>query len=410
MSEGGFSDRLRQIGPGLIITAAFIGPGTVTTCSKSGAGFGYVLLWAMTFSIIVTIILQEMTARLGITTKYALGSAIRETISSKEWVRVLAALLVIIGIFIGNCAFETGNITGAVLGLNALYLLPTGGWAILIVVIAFVLLWIGKYRVIENVLKLLVALMGFCFVADAIVAGADWGAAVKYMFTPTIPQGSLLLVVALVGTTVVPYNLFLHSSIVKEKGWSGTEGIKNMRFDTIFAVLLGGIFSWAVIITSAAVLNPLGIEIAGAGDMAAQLEPLLGRAASVLFAIGLFAAGITSTITAPLAGAYAMSQSLRWPSNLKDPRFRALWISILAIGLIFTLVGKSPIQVIIVAQAVNGVLLPVIAVLLLVTMNNSKLLGKHKNGWISNIIGGVGTAVAIFLGIRMILHYVFHIL
>jgi Mn2+ and Fe2+ transporters of the NRAMP family len=124
MSERGFSNRLRQIGPGLIITAAFMGPGTIATCSKSGAGFGYVLLWAMTFSVIVTIVLQEMTARLGITTKYALGSAIRETISSKEWVRVLAALLVIIGIFIGNCAFETGNITGAVLGLNALYLLP----------------------------------------------------------------------------------------------------------------------------------------------------------------------------------------------------------------------------------------------------------------------------------------------
>jgi len=408
--EGSLQGRLRQMGPGLMVTAAFIGAGTLTTCSVSGAGFGYGLLWAIAFSIIVTIILQEMTARLGIATKYALGSAIRETISSREGMRIFAALLVIIGIFIGNCAFEAGNITGASLGLNALYPLPELGWALIVAAIAFALLWMGRYRIIENVIKALVALMGLCFLANAIVADVDWSAAIRHTFTPSIPEGSLLLVVALVGTTVVPYNLFLHSSIVKEKGWHGREGIRSMRFDIILSALLGGVLSWAIIVTSAAVLNPSGIEVESAADMAVQLEPLLGHGASVLFAIGLFTAGITSMITAPLAGAYAMSQSLRWPSDLRSPKFRLLWISIIAIGLAFTIIGQSPVGVIVVAQAANGILLPVIAVLLLVTMNNRELLGENKNGWMSNITGGIGTAVAIFLGIWLILHQVLTII
>jgi len=397
------------MGPGLVVTAAFIGPGTVTTCSRSGAGFGYALLWAIAFSVIVTMILQEMTARLGIVTKYALGSAIRETISERRTVRVLAALLVLVGIFIGNSAFETGNITGAAMGLEALYPVPIWGWAFLIVAIAFALLWTGRYRIIENVLKALVATMGICFVANALVADVDWGAAIRHTFTPSVPGGSLLLIVALVGTTVVPYNLFLHSSIVREKGWKGDRGIRSMRADTIVSVLLGGMFSWAIILTSGAVLYPQGIEVETAADMAIQLKPLLGRGASHLFAIGLFAAGITSTITAPLAGAYAMSQSLGWGSDLDCPRFKLIWITIMATGLAFTVLGRNPVEMILVAQAANGILLPMIAILLLVTMNNSDLLGKNVNGWVSNTIGVVGTLVAIFLGAWLILHQVLHI-
>jgi NRAMP (natural resistance-associated macrophage protein)-like metal ion transporter len=400
------SQRIKEMGPGLVVTAAFIGPGTVTTCSVSGASYSYVLLWALTFSIIVTLVLQEMSARLSIITGYPLGAAIRERKSMK----IFAALLVIVGIGVGCAAFETGNITGAVLGLESLLPMPTWAWASIIVAISFFLLYIGKYKIIENVLKLLVAIMGVAFIADMFVAKPDWQMVTKSLVIPNIPPGSLLLVIGLIGTTVVPYNLFLHPSIIKEKNWKGSEGLKNMRFDTIISVLLGGLFSWAIIITSAAVLHPLGVTVTSAGDMAIQLEPLLGKAASSLFAIGLFSAGITSTITAPLAGAYAITQSLGWDVSIKDWRFRMFWMIIMFTGFGFTVIGRSPVEAIIIAQAVNGVLLPMIAILLLIMMNKKKMLGRYKNKLVLNIIGIIAVAVAIFLGARTILHYIFHIL
>jgi len=398
---------LKALGPGLIVTAAFVGPGTVTTTSSSGAKYGYVLLWALTFSVFATIVLQEMSARIAIATGRPLAEFIRTSISKNPAVNKLAALLVVLAIGVGNAAFQTGNLTGAAIGLNAIFGGSSILWLWVIAAVATVLLWTGSYKLVEKFLTVLVVVMGFAFLIDMFAAKPDWGQVAVHLVKPSIPGGALTIVLALIGTTVVPYNLFLHSSSVLEKGWRGWRGIKIMRWDAGIGIFLGGLFSWAILITAAAVLHPQGITVKSAGDMAVQLEPLLGRAAAVFFALGLFAAGMTSAVTAPLAGAYAIQQSLGLPRNLKDRHFR-LWLMLimlsgLGFGTMVFATGRSPIEAIIFAQAVNGVLLPIVAWILLYAANKREYLGEYTNGLASNVLGGIAVITATVLGIRLIM-------
>lgn len=394
--------RLRNLGPGLLVAAAFIGPGTVTTASVAGASTGYALLWALVFSIAATIVLQEMSARLGIVSREGLGEALRTTFDNVV-VKVIAVALVVSAITIGAAAFETGNITGAASGLASLAG-PQSLWALVIGAAAFALLLLGAYEVIERVLVFLVIVMSVVFLTTAIIVRPDVGEILAGLFTPGIPDGSLLTVVALVGTTVVTYNFFLHSSSVQDK-WPESvptdEALSQSRFDTIASIILGGLITLAIIITGAAAFFGTGTEIGTAADMATQLEPLLGPAAKFFFAIGLFAAGMTSAVTAPLAAAYATSGAFGWGRDLKSWRFRAVWMTVILFGTFLgAFVGASPAQIIIFAQAANGLLLPLVAVTLLIVMNRSDLLGRYQNGIIGNILGGIVVLVALFLGAR----------
>lgn len=394
--------RLKNLGPGLLVTAAFVGPGTVTTASVAGSSTGYALLWALAFSIIATIVLQEMSARLGIVSREGLGEALR-TIFDNVLIKVVSVALVVTAITIGAAAFETGNITGAASGLASL-----GGssslWAVVIGVAAFSLLASGAYKVIERVLVTLVIVMSIVFLVTAIIVQPNVGEILAGLFAPDIPEGSLVTVVALIGTTVVTYNFFLHSSSVQDK-WPESvptgEALAQSRTDTIASITLGGLITLAIIVTGAAAFFGTDTEISEAADMAQQLEPLLGPAAKFFFAIGLFAAGMTSAVTAPLAAAYATSGAFGWGRDLKSWRFRAVWLVVLLFGTVLAAsVGASPAQVIILAQAANGLLLPMVAVFLLVVMNRSDLLGDFRNGTVGNVIGGIVVLVAFFLGIR----------
>lgn len=398
VSSGSIMKRLKNIGPGAVVAAAFIGPGTVTTATMSGASFGYTLLWAMLFSTVATIILQEMSARLGIITRKGLGDALRQFESPIA--RGIAIILVISAILIGNAAFETGNILGGSAGLNVITGIPTNILGIIIGLVAFAFLWTGSYKILEKLLITLVIIMSLTFFLTAIVIRPDFGAIVKGLFSPVIPEGALLRVIALIGTTVVPYNLFLHASAVKER-WTNPEDIKEARLDSLISIGLGGIISMAIIITSAAAFSQYGIVPKNAGDMAIQLEPLLGSWAKWFFAIGLFSAGFSSAITAPLAAAYATSGALGWDKGMKDIRFKIVWLAILGFGIIFAGLGKgSPLTVIIFAQAANGILLPIVAIFLLYTMNNKKLLGEYVNGALSNLLGILVILVTLAISYR----------
>jgi manganese transport protein len=397
--------RLRSLGPGLLVAAAFIGPGTVTTASTAGASFGYALLWALVFSIIATIVLQEMSARLGLVSREGLGEALRTTFDNRV-IQILAIILVISAIAIGSAAFQVGNITGAALGLEALTGVAPPIWAIIIGIIAFALLASGIYKVIEKVLVGLVIVMSIVFIITAIIVQPDLGA-LFVGFVPGIPAGSLITVIALVGTTVVPYNFFLHASSVQEK-WPEDvptdQAVSEARFDTSFSVILGGIITLAILTTSAAAFFGTNTEISNAAQMAEQLEPLLGAAAKNFFAIGLLAAGLTSSVTAPLAGAFAAAGALGWSRDLKDRRFQAIWAVIIIFGTVFAALGTDPVTAIVFAQAANGAMLPVVAFFLLFIMNRSDLLGRFKNGTLANVIGGLVVLITAGLGVWSLLN------
>ena len=396
--------RIIRFGPGSFVTAAFIGPGTIATCSLAGAQFGYALLWGLVFSVIATVVLQEMSARLGIITQSGLGEALRLQFES-PYVRIITAILVISAIGIGNAAFETGNILGASLGLQTL--MPAGirvrSVALLTGILAFILLFAGNYRVIEKVLITLVILMSITFITTAVIVAPDAREIMKGMFIPGIPGNSDITLVGLIGTTVVPYNLFLHASAVHER-WKDKKDLPAARLDIAVSVILGGLISMSIVITSAVAFRGTGREITGATDLAVQLEPLLGRWATYCISLGLFAAGVSSAITAPLAAAYAVSGVLGWNRNLSSFRFRSVWIIILLSGLAFSVAGFKPVDAIVFAQVANGILLPVIAIYLLWIMNSKKIMGTSVNTTVSNIFGVIVVLVASGLGLRSLLH------
>ena len=395
--------RRGRFGPGAVVAAAFIGPGTVTTATLAGAGYGYTLLWALTFSLLATLVLQEMAARLGLITGAGLGEAVRRRFS-RPAARLLSIGLVIGAIAFGNAAYETGNLLGAALGAEAAWGGAPRLWAVGAGLAAYLLLRTGSYRLVERVLVALVALMSLAFLATAVLVRPPLGEVFRGLLVPSIPGGAGILYVAgLVGTTVVPYNLFLHASAVGEK-WSGPDDLPAARRDLLVSILLGALVSMAIVATSAtmaAAASGNGASgIRNAADMAVQLEPLLGAWARGLFAAGLLAAGHTSAVTAPLAAAYATAGALGWPRDLADPRLRRVWILVLGAGVLFAGVGVSPVPAILFAQVANGILLPAIAVFLLLAMNDRRWLGDRANGVGMNTAGALVAAVALVLGLR----------
>ena len=401
-----FWQRLKEVGPGAVVAAAFIGPGTVTSCFTSGASYGTTLLWAILFSTISVIIMQSMASRLGIVTQKGLSEALREKYP-KKGSRIFLAILVIAAVFIGNVAYETGNISGSILGVQAISpVLDTPAAKIILALIigsvSFVLLFSGSYQYIEKVLTGLVVCMGLIFLVCAFAAKPDWAAVFKGLFVPVVPEGekSWMTVAALMGTTVVPYNIYLHASSSAKKWNKPEEDIATSNVDSILAIGLGGIISLAIIICASVLQGMEGVTANGK-VMAQSLTPLLGSWATVIFGIGLFAAGFSSAITAPLAAAFASSGILGWGGDMKKFRFKIIWMIVLAFGIVAVCtIGASPSEIILFAQAANAFLLPITAVLLVLACNDKKLMGKYKNGVIINILAIIVIGVFLFIAAR----------
>ena len=392
----GVVERLKAIGPGALVAAAFVGPGTVTTASVIGAEYAYLLLWTIAFSIIATMVLQEMSARLGLVSREGLGEALRNEFSN-PFVRTLAVGLVVAAIGIGTAAFQTGNIVGGAAGLATITGVSETVWGPLIGLVAGGLLWTGNYKLIERVFIGLVTVMGLAFIVNAIMVQPDFGA-IAGGLVPRVPDGSAYLIAGLVGTTVVGYNLFLHASTVQER-WNGPEDLAECRTDTIAMVAIGGLITTSIVVTAAAVF-PEGTSIENVGEMADQLEPVFGGYALMFFAIGLFAAGFTSAMSAPLAGAYATAGALGWERDLTSTRFRAIWVAILGVGIVFSALDYSPVEIIVFAQVANGLLLPILAVFLIYAMNNESLLGEYTNSTLQNVLGALVTLVVVGIGLQ----------
>lgn len=383
------AQKFKNIGPGALVAAGFIGPGTVTTCTVSGASYGYTMLWALLFATVATIIFQEMASRVGIVSGKGLGENIRDRIPNKTLMWI-AIVIVIIAIFVGNIAYETGNITGGILGIQAVTPdIPMIPIVVVLGLLAFAAMWIGSYKVVEVILTGIVVFMGVVFLVTAFASSPDWGAIAHGLFVPALPEeGSkgILTAVGLIGTTIVPYNLFLHASGASER-FKDPEQVSDARFDTILSIGLGGIISMAILVCAAA--NIYGTEnvVTNGKDMALALQPLLGSWATWLIGLGLLAAGFSSAITASFSAAYAVNGVLGWKKTVKDLRFKIIWIIVLVAGCVMAVVlGKSPTELILVAQAANAILLPIMAFFVLYCANG-KDLGKWKNHAFANCAG-----------------------
>ena len=390
---------VKDIGPGVLIAAAFIGPGTVTLCTIAGVSYGYSLIWAIILSIFATIFLQELSLRIGLATKMNVAEVIRKSVKSVFLNRFLL-ILIVSSILIGNAAYEAGNITGASLGISGIINYEAiNNIPLFIGIIAFVILYQGNYKIIERSLIILVLLMSLSFFLTAIITRPDISALLAGIFTPKVNEKSILIVLGLIGTTVVPYNIFLHSSLVIEK-WDSIKKLKTARIESFISIFLGGIVSLSIIVTAASVNTQ---DVDSIIDLAKGLEPLYGKFAIYFLGIGLFASGITSSITAPLAASYVAKSCFGWKGSMKSKKFRLVWILVLLFGVIVSMIDINPIEIIKFAQFSNSLLLPIIAIILLWIVNNNRITGSQYSYNYQNIFGAIIIIISIVLGARGII-------
>lgn len=393
---------MRKWGTSSAVVAAFVGPGTVLTCATTGLTFGYELGWVVLFATGAAFVLQSLTAGTGILAQQGLGEALATTVQYPA-ARALACTLVILGLWVGCASFELGNLMGATIGLQTILgegLAPQWGVVVLGSVAAMLLLL--NVRTLLKVLASLVAVMGLLFLATALVAPIDWSLAVSGLTQPGIPEGALVNVVALIGTTIVTYNLFLHPALAKAYWQDEADRQQAWRRELIGMAIflpLGGLISWAIMLAGVTLAGE-GAEANSVGAVATMLTPVAGESGRLLFGLGLLAAGLTSAVTAPLAAAAGVRELFGWPDDATDPRYRMVWGSVVLAGVAFGLFGMSPLRAIIAAQAANGILLPVLAgfVLYLTARQTRKRLPAWYIG-----LGGIITAVCAVLGGRTLL-------
>ncbi len=360
-----------------IISAAFIGPGTVTTASNAGAVYGLDLMWALTFATIATIVLQEAAARVTVASGKSLGQIIALKYANTKGKQLPIALF--LAVAFGCAVYQAGNILGAVSGLLFLATgVPQAWLTVALGLFCGALLWTGNPRLIANSLGIAVFGMGIAFCWLAAKTDFSWVELLQDSFIPTFPSGSSLLIIGLIGTTIVPYNLFLASGI------GHGQDLREMQLGVVIAVLLGGVISAALLIVGLLIVGNYSYEA-----LIAAMETKLGTYATTLFGFGLFAAGTCSAITAPLAAAITGRDLLgnnqkSW--QVRGFHFRLIWMIVLAIGLTCSLLKFQPIPAIILAQAINGLLLPVVSVVLILVMNDKTLLpAVYLNSRLSNI-------------------------
>jgi Mn2+/Fe2+ NRAMP family transporter len=297
-------------------------------------------------------------------------------------------------IVFGCAAYQAGNITGALIGLKSLIPIDSKIIVVLIVIASGALLWFGNYRQIAKILGVIVAVMGLMFLIVAIQLEKDPIAVLKHLVTPEVPGGSSLIILGLIGTTIVPYNLFLGSGI------SHDQRISSMRVGVIGAVAIGGIITISVLITGSQISGNLSFD-----RLIATIQSTLGPWSVYLFAAGLFAAGFTSSLTAPLAAAITFQSMSRDSTgsgqSSNNKQYRMVWISVMLIGAFFSLSGIKPIPLIIIAQVVNGFILPFIAIFLILSLSKTIQIQTGSSIGLLNRLLLTGVVfVCILLGLK----------
>ena len=396
------SHRLKHIGPGSVVAAAFIGPGTITMCSIAGAQFKYGLIWALIVSILLTMFIQLTAIRIGLTTKNTLSNLIKDQFQS-GLLKYTSILLIISAIFIGNSAYEAGNISGAVMGFELLFAKSfqfnqINMFSILSGILALPLIIFGNNKVLEKILIILVLIMSFSFVFTVFIVGIDFNLLLSSSNLFSFSSESILTIAGLIGTTVVPYNIFLHVALVNNR-WKSTKELRFANFDTIVSISIGGLISLCILLTAAGLNNS---DILNAVDLAYSLQPLYGDFSKYIVAIGLLSAGLTSSITAPIAAAYVVCGCFGFSIYRKSKLFKIIAVIVLLIGVIFSSIGFSPIEIIKFAQVTNGILLPLVVVFLLFLANNTRLLKNNTNNLLQNVLGLIVIGFCLLLCYRSV--------
>lgn len=393
MEKKTFWQRVKAAGPAAVITSAFIGPGTITTSTLSGVNFGYALLWSVLFSGISLVIIMNMASRLAIIGKANIVDAAVDLLDNKGW-KLFVLGLIAVAIGLTALGFEAGNLIGATAGFRDITGFSVPVAALLMGIVSAAAIIFSTPKIIEQVMKAFVGVMGVIFVITAIVAKPDFGAILRG-FIPSIPSGSLVNTVALIGTTIIAINLVFHSIASADK-WNSEEHLADSYFDTKFNVSLGVIMTLALIITTSAVLYGTDTVVNSPLVYAKSLEPVLGSWARIFGDLGLLFAGLSSAIATPYMTGVIFSRVFKWNKE-NDYRIKVVAMFAVLIGTGFAMFGARPTSIIVFAQAASGVFLPFITILFVIAANKPSL-GKYKNTLMQNVFGSISFLVTFGLG------------
>lgn len=377
---------LRYLGPGILITVGFIDPGNWASNLAAGAEFGYKLLWMVTLSTIMLIILQHNAAHLGIVTGDCLSEAARKHLPISLALPLLGTAV------LASVATALAEILGGAIALRLLFGLPLLMGALLAALISLWLLWSNSYRKLEHIIVAFVSLIGLSFLVELALIDVHWIEAAQSWVIPSLPAGSLLVVTSVLGAVVMPHNLFLHSEVIQSRQWNlENESIirrqlKYEFFDTLFSMGIGWAINSAMILVAAVVFFTRGEDVTDIAQAANMLTPVLGSGAFLLFAIALLLSGLASTTTAGMAGASIFAGMFKEPYDIKDIHSRAGAVLTYGLALVVLLFVTDPFEGLIYSQMALSLQLPFTIFLQLYLTSSPKVMGKYKNNLRQKII------------------------
>lgn len=393
----GFIDILKYIGPGLLVTVGFIDPGNWASNMAAGSYYGYRLLWVITLSTFMLIVLQHNAAHLGIVTGLCLSEA------STAYLKKGASRLLLSTAVIASVATALAELLGAAIGLNMLLGLHIRIGTVLSALLVVFMLFTNSYQKLERWIIGFVSLIGLSFIFELSLVNVGWHEALRSCFTPTVPHGSMPILMSVLGAVVMPHNLFLHSEVIQSRQWNiqGEAMIKKqLKFeflDTLLAMLSGWAINCSMLLVAAAVFFPRGTLITELPQAHATLRPLMGDAASVIFSVALLFSGFSSSITAAMAGGSIFAGMFGEPFDISDSHSRTgvLITVFCAVLVIFFL--KDPFQGIIWSQIVLSIQLPWTIFSLIHLTSSPGVMGKFMNSQRDKILlWGIAALVSFF--------------
>jgi hypothetical protein len=396
---------LKYIGPGLLVTVGFIDPGNWASNLAAGADYGYTLLWMVSLSTVMLIILQHNVAHLGIATGLCLSEA------TMTYIRPKYAKMILWTAMGASVSTSLAEILGGAIALEMLFGIPVRIGAILTTVFVCIMLFTNSYRVIERWIIAFVSIIGLSFIYELSLVHIDWGEAVLAWVTPSFPEGSMVVIMSVLGAVVMPHNLFLHSEVIQSRQWNLEDDKvirKQLRYefwDTFLSMMIGWAINSAMILLAAATFFKSGSTVNELQDASALLQPLLGNNAAVIFAVALLFAGIASTITSGMAAGSIFAGIYREPYDIKDSHSRWGVLLSLVMALIIIMLVSNPFMGLIYSQMILSIQLPVTIFLQVYLTSSGKVMGKYKNRtstkWILYILGGIVTVLNVMLFISM---------
>src|SRR5574344_606062 len=397
-------DFLKYIGPGLIVTVGFIDPGNWATNFAGGASFGYKLLWVISLSTVMLIILQHNVAHLGIVTGKCLSEAAHEYLKPRYGIPLQASAV------LASMLTSLAEILGGAIALNMLFHIPIKIGALIVTIVAVLMLLTNSYRLVERYIIGFVSVIGISFLYELFLVNIDWGQAAVSWVKPEIPEGSLFVILSILGAIVMPHNLFLHSEVIQSRqvNMKSDKEIKRTLkfefFDTIFAMSIGWAINSAMILLAASTFFSKGIQVSEMNQAQQLLTPLLGNSAGTIFAVALLMAGLSSTITSGMAGGSIFSGIFGEPYNIKDIHSKAGVLLSLVGAYIIILFISTPFQGLLWSQMLLSVQLPFTVFAQVYLTSSRSVMGKYANSLGMKILLYAIASIILILNIWLLIN------